>query len=432
MRFFLGGMAAALAALCAASAAHAAHGYFGYGYGTKAKGMGGAVLALPQDALQSAVNPAGGVYLGNRLDIGLGYFTVQARYKVTGAPSGAPGTFPLAPETVKAGRSNNWAPNIGYNRMIDPVSSFALAVYPNGGASTMYPASAAGGTGTFHAGETGINLKLFMAQASYARKVGPKTALGVGLPVAFQYVGAKGLSTFGAFVADGNPDNLTNRGTKLSSGVGLRLGVQSQVAPAVTVAASYQTKIRMKRYDAYSDLLAQRGRLDVPATGSLGVAYRPNPTSVVALDLQKIWYGDVPALANPFSNIGRFRTGEASYGLGGENGLGLGWRDVGVVKLGYETRVRPDTDVRAGISYGRQPIPSSEMFFNLVSPAVQEMHYTVGATRRMGNGGEWNIAAVYSPAKTVRGPNPLEAPGRQTIEIRQDEFGIEVSFGKAL
>lgn len=40
-------------------AAQATTGYFAHGYGIKAKAMGGVGIALPQDALAAATNPAG-------------------------------------------------------------------------------------------------------------------------------------------------------------------------------------------------------------------------------------------------------------------------------------------------------------------------------------------------------------------------------------
>ena len=66
--------ASAAAALLAPTLALATAGYFQLGYGLKAKGLGGAAAAFPQDALVAATNPAGMVRLGNRLDAGLDWF----------------------------------------------------------------------------------------------------------------------------------------------------------------------------------------------------------------------------------------------------------------------------------------------------------------------------------------------------------------------
>ena len=62
------------------SVAHATNGYFAYGYGTKNKGMAGAGVALPQDSLAAAVNPAGTLHVGDRVDAGASIFSPPREY----------------------------------------------------------------------------------------------------------------------------------------------------------------------------------------------------------------------------------------------------------------------------------------------------------------------------------------------------------------
>lgn len=50
-------------------------GYFALGYGPKSNGMAGAVLAAPQDATISAVNPAGMSLIEDRADFSLMLFS---------------------------------------------------------------------------------------------------------------------------------------------------------------------------------------------------------------------------------------------------------------------------------------------------------------------------------------------------------------------
>jgi long-chain fatty acid transport protein len=51
------------------SPAFATNGYLAHGYGIKSRGMAGAGVALPQEALIAAINPAGIVFVGDRLEI---------------------------------------------------------------------------------------------------------------------------------------------------------------------------------------------------------------------------------------------------------------------------------------------------------------------------------------------------------------------------
>ena len=59
--------------LLASNPVMATDGYFSHGYGIKAQGIGGVGMALPQDGLAAATNPAGTAFLKDRVDIGLSY-----------------------------------------------------------------------------------------------------------------------------------------------------------------------------------------------------------------------------------------------------------------------------------------------------------------------------------------------------------------------
>ena len=64
---------ALVACLLPLQAAWATQGTFPHGYGVKSEGMGGVVIALPQDSLAGASNPAGMVAVGDRLDVGAAF-----------------------------------------------------------------------------------------------------------------------------------------------------------------------------------------------------------------------------------------------------------------------------------------------------------------------------------------------------------------------
>src|SRR5512147_2572122 len=82
-------LAAATAAALVPCAAFATDGYFSHGYGMKAKGRAGASTAMTTDAFGGAVNPATMAFSGNRLDVGLDYFTPDRTASRTGSAGGA-------------------------------------------------------------------------------------------------------------------------------------------------------------------------------------------------------------------------------------------------------------------------------------------------------------------------------------------------------
>ena len=114
------------AALAAAAfvpfAAQATTGYFSHGYGIKAKGMGGVGIALPQDALAAATNPAGMAFVGNRMDLGVDWFAPDRGARIVG------NAFPGVDGSYDGNDTASFLiPEFGYNRMLNP--NLALGVF---------------------------------------------------------------------------------------------------------------------------------------------------------------------------------------------------------------------------------------------------------------------------------------------------------------
>jgi long-chain fatty acid transport protein len=361
----------------------------------------------------AATNPAGMVYVGARADVGAAIFSPSPRGYTATAPGGA-ATFPLAPQTVESDSDYFLIPHFAYNWVINPTSTVGVTVYGNGGMNTDYSASA----NVFGAGEAGVNLEQLFINASYSVKVNPSNALGVSAILAYQRFEAKGLAGFGAFSSDSA--NLTNNGVDTSTGYGLKVGWLGEVATGLRLAASYQSKMDMSKFDKYRGLFAEHGNFDIPATWTVGLAWDIQPKNTLTFDVQKIMYSDVKAIANPLlPNLGASQ-------LGNDDGAGFGWEDMTIYKLGYQWETSSIWTWRVGYSHGDQPIPNSEVLFNILAPAVMEDHFTFGFTRNIGKDAEFNFAAMYSPKNDVTGPNPLGDGQQVTLEMTQYE--VEASY----
>src|SRR5512141_2739272 len=106
-------LAVAAVGLLAPLASHATLGYFAHGFGLKAKGMGGVGIALPQDSLAPATNPAGNAWIGTRFDGELEWFRPIREAEITGNGAGRNGTYDAS------GRKDFLIPGVGYNRMMN-------------------------------------------------------------------------------------------------------------------------------------------------------------------------------------------------------------------------------------------------------------------------------------------------------------------------
>ena len=418
---------ALIVAGCLAPAlAQATNGYFSHGYGIKAKGMAGVGIALPQDAMAAATNPAGMAFVGNRMDLGLDIFMPRRESEITGNGGIPPFGIPSLDGNYSGdGASTFYVPEFGYNRVINPNLSFGVTVYGNGGMNTRYessPFAMLGGSSP-----AGVDLIQLFVAPTLAYKINPDHALGISLNLAWQKFAADGLEPFGAFGFSTAPDKLSNVGDDTSAGWGVRIGWTGRVSDTVTMGATYQTKTRMGSFDKYAGLYAQQGAFDIPANYGLGIAWQATPKLVLAADVQRIDYSSIPSIANPVANL--FNP-DGSGRLGAESGAGFGWRDMTAYKIGAAYQYDEKLTLRAGFSTGRQPIPSGETFFNILAPGVQEEHLTLGATWQLGGGKELSVSYMHAFKTTVNGSNSIPPMmGGGEANLRMHENAVGVAFG---
>ncbi len=402
--------------LLGSSAAFATDGYFSHGYGVKSQGIGGAGIALPQDGLAAATNPAGTAFLPDRADVGLTLFSPKRSAQIVGNNLGPGGT---ADGTYDGnGKSNFFVPELGYIKKINQATTAGVAVYGNGGMNTQYTRNPYGAFGS--TGNAGINLEQLFITTSVAYKLNEQNALGLAANFAYQRFSAQGLSAFST--ASASPTNLTNRGTDTSTGWGIRLGWTGHVTPDLTLGATWASKIKSSKFSNYSGLFANSGSFDIPENYGVGLAYKFVPAWTVAADVSRIKYGSVNSVANPLSNL----TVQGNP-LGSANGPGFGWRDVTVAKLGVSYDYAPDVTLRVGYNHSGQPIPSDQTFFNILAPGVVQDHLTLGGTWKTSADGELSAAYTHGFKKTLNGANSIPASfggGNANISLEENIFGL--------
>ncbi len=415
----LSGVAVAMSLGLLAPIAEATNGYFSHGYGAANKGMAGAGVALPQDALIIATNPAGIAFLSKRYDVGLAVFNPSRSYTVIGNPTGFPGTFGLVPGKVESDSEFFGIPHFAFNKEIGANSRFGLAIYGHGGMNTDWPTSTFYGTSP-----TGVDLSQLLIAPTYAIKSGSgKHAFGASLVLAAQFFEVQGVQAFGLFSSD--PANLSNNGHDDSFGVGLKLGYLGQFSDRFSFGASYQSEISMDEFDSYAGLFAEQGGFDIPATWTAGIAVAATDHVTFVFDVQETLYSEVASVGNPMlPNL-------AMAPLGADGGAGFGWDDMMTYKAGVQVATAGDWTWRFGFSTGDQPIAPSEVLFNILAPGIMEEHFTVGFSKLLGSGNRsLNVALMHASSVSVRGVNPLEAPfpGQQEIELEMDQWELEIEY----
>ncbi|MEK7801744.1 MAG: outer membrane protein transport protein, partial [Pseudomonadota bacterium] len=385
----------AIAGLAMPGIASATNGYFSHGIGIKAKGMGGVGIALPQDSLAAATNPAGMVLVGDRMDLGVDWFSPDRTTTWQNA------NFGVAKGDYNSGSKNFFIPEFGYNMMLGEKMSLGISVFGNGGMNTDYgakviapPSDGQTQTNTFS------NLEQLFIAPTFAYKLTPEHSVGVSLNLVYQTFEARGLQSFNNTTQSAYAGNVTDMGKDTSTGAGLKFGWTGQVSPNVTLGATYQSKTKMSKLDKYKGLFAEQGGFDIPETYGVGIAVKAAPKTMVAADIVQINYGGIKSLSNP----GTLFPAVAGTLLGTDNGSGFGWQDQTVYKLAVSHQYRDDLVLRAGYNYAKMPITENNTYFNILAPATVEQHLTLGATWTLANKSEVSVSYMHAFSKSINGP----------------------------
>lgn len=431
--------ALAIAAGLASFSASAGGGYFLLGYGPYAHQSGGTSAAIGLDGFAGSSNPAKLAFTENRLDLDL--LSFMPYRKVDRRDSGTPYDF-----SSKSRNSLFLLPEIGFARRIDEHWSWGVTLYGNGGLNTEYPddtgvpetnanpARCGDAPGNFFlgCGKLGFDLAQVIVAPSLSWKVTPNQSIGIAPLFAAQRIKVYGFQAFEAISAA--PDAVSNRGYDYSTGAGVRVGWMMRALPWLDVGATYASRIHMRKFDRYRGLLADGGNFDVPQNFSVGIAVRPTNRLALGLDVQRIFFADIPALGNGVLNSVE---DPAEKPLGSRHGSGFNWEHSTVYRGAISYAIDSRLTVRAGYAYGRRPAAdqgANSVTLGLLAP--NPIHQvTVGASYKPVQGHEFHLAYGRYLEKTFEGPSATAAfgvGGRESMRPHVDTlmFGWTRSWGR--
>ena len=439
MQFRTMGLGAIIAvALSIPVNAYATNGMFVIGVGAKSRAMGGVGIGYTQDAFNNAQNPASLTELGIRLDLDAIFFRPSRQATMPdsrGAPNGG------NPVTYKSGATLFVIPAMAGAYKFSRKMSIGFSFHGAGGGSTRYTRLAPNGEnflnplGRQEVGDT-LGVLLFNAQMamSAAYRVNKNSAIGASIVGGIQQFRAYGLGLFQPFSSD--PENLSNRGNDYAYGAGIRLGWKGRFFDRLSLGAAYQSRIYFTKFDKYAGLFAEQGSLDTPENIGVGIAIELTKKLDLAFDVLRVNYSDVAAIGNPVTQL-------LVAKLGDKDGPGFGWEDQTIYKVGLKYNWNSMWDIHLGFNHAKSPIPSDQLLFNTLAPAVTEDHITLGTTYRPNKEMEWTVTYVKGlrneqkgladsggqfdfafPSSTGTGPGKMEIAGEQD--------SLEISFSYKL
>jgi long-chain fatty acid transport protein len=414
------------------SAAHATNGMLLIGTGNKSRAMGGVAIAHPLDSLSGAANPATISGMADRFDIGMDFFIVDAEAQLGSV------TAESKANINGMGLENTFimpAMAITYQFNDDITLGFSMA--PKGGGGTKYEtnffeAARAGTPSTPTINEKlGVDLLIMEMNPTIAYKLDDQNNVGLTLVIGVARFNAFGISLFNTFTQDQSTlEGFTNQGKDWTFGAGLRLGWMGDYGD-LKLGATYSSEVNMKEFDKYDELFAEHGNIDVPAIAGLGISYRVMPELLLAMDITYTFYEDVPSIANTGPNLATAPSplGSDDRKLGLPDGLGFGWENQTVIKVGAEYQYNDKTILRTGWNYGKSPINEErEIIFNTLAPATTQNHFTIGGTYSIATDMEINVSYIRAFEYEQSGPTYISDDGSNFGRIAMNQHSLGVSF----
>lgn len=438
MRFALKHGALVVACM-AAFPAYATNGYFLPGFGTRSQGMGGVGIAYGRDSLSTAANPANAVNTGMRGDLGFAVFNPERYAKIWNDPNNTTPSYfsnPFGDREIESDLKYFILPEMGFSMPLTESVHVALAVVGNGGMNTSYRENFFTRNNNHQLVDTtiGVDLMQLLVPISLAVKVNENHALGASLVLAETRFRANGLGIFKDFDISSDEDRLTDNGYDYSYGAGFKLGWLGEfMDDKLTIGLTYASRTYMTKFDKYSGLFAEQGDFDIPENYGIGIALKPMKNLVIAADVLKINYSDVASVGNPGPGLvsdpadGIPAYVDDKYMLGNDLGMGFGWSDMTVYKLGVQYGVNKRLQLRAGYNYGKQPISENQISFNTLAPGVVERHYSVGFTYKASDMLEVTGTYMYAASKSVTNcdQNIIDCG---TFNMHQNVFGLSLGW----
>jgi len=429
--------------------ANATNGYFSHGKSIIEKSQAGAGVAQINTNYGLSNNPAqlSNEVEGLSFEIGFALFSPDREYTVQGQPSISEGiicgnqcpfSIGKGNQNIKSSNSIFVIPQFGIHYKIDDKSHATFSIFANGGMNTNYRGGVAyiapqgvatEFKGTYGNGNTGVDLAQMFAAMTYSHSLLDNSlALGGSIIYAYQQIEIEGVSAFAGFSL--NPTALSNQGVNRSNGVGWRVGMQYKIDDDLTLAGAYQAKIKMSKFDKYAGLFANNGEFDIPSNWTLGLAYLFNAKDEILLDYETIQYSDVASIGHSIDSlmngncIPGVQGGNGSGCLGGVQGAGFGWIDMRIIKLAYKWQFSNNLILRAGISKTSQPIAKKEILFAILTPAVIEKHFTLGASYQLPSKSKLHFSLMYAPKNKMLGSNRFDPAQQVSVEMSQIELGF--------
>jgi long-chain fatty acid transport protein len=394
--------------------------------GTRALGMGGAFVALSNDATAIYWNPAG--LVGQESSV-LAYFTGVMPI----------GTYQFAPVGIDAKMESKLYPTGGLiGNYKDGNWAFALGVYVPAGLGASWNLEDFGVPASMAANlELMSQIGAIVISPAVAYQVDDKLSVGLAINVTYAMFDMKQHASGAALGLGIYQFEESSTGIGVGATLGLKYKFNEKVAAGLTARLASKVPMSGTAMNPLFPALPTIPGMVQPGPGESdfdrdvtwpiwiagGIAFKPHDCLTITVDAQFSQWSELDKLVAVYNDP----YWKAAMGAQGQDEFHLNWEDRVQVRLGGEYMVSPNTAIRLGYYY--DPAPAPDETLNILFPSSTNHVGTAGFGYNFGKytieaSAEYLFGADRNVIPAVNG----DFPGTHHLDV----FAFSVGFGMEL
>lgn len=388
----------------------------------KSLGMSATAIAYPLDTLAGAYNPAGLVWVGDRVDSGTGWLRDRASTEITN--NHLPVPFVSANGKFNGMRTKDfYFAEFGINKEFCCECfdwSIGFIAYNRNFQKTTYSRQQI----LFGDTHTGLEFINQTFAPILAVRFWDCHSLGVSFDIQVERLMVNGLQNFDNPTFSSHPGKVTNRGYSYATGFSATFGYRGQITENIAVGATYAPEAKMSKFHKYTGFLID-GRVNVPEKIGAGIAFSFCSSWTLCFDWEHVRWSGVRALHKPLA------ADLTVNKLGSKNGTGFGFRNVNYYRVGLQYYPCDNISLRIGFRHANSPVRGSQTAVNALTLDCVENYITCGATWFVTPCNELSFFYAYGFEHTIHGKGaiPLVPFGGGNVKLKEWKNGIGFAWG---
>ncbi|MDT8408660.1 MAG: hypothetical protein RQ741_03575 [Wenzhouxiangellaceae bacterium] len=188
---------------------------------------------------------------------------------------------------------------------------------------------------------------------------------------------------------------------ELSQGTGVQFGFASEIAPALLMNASFQSRINMDELASVRGVHGFSADLDIPSRLRMGLDLRAGSHTLFTLAVSQVFYSQVGAFPS------RALPARFNALLGDSTSPAFEWNDLTVYSFGMRWQHDSDLEFQFDFHTRSQPKPTAALLANALGDQLAQHSVMMGIGKGIGESARVDLSASYAPPEFAFGGNVL-------------------------